>query len=843
MDTTTRNPAEDSANHEPDQTGSNQITGSARWTGRQLGPYQLLHMIGAGGMGEVYLAERIDHEFEQRVAIKLVRRSLMPMDVHARLRTERQILANLQHPYIARLLDGGTAGDGTPYLVMEYIDGIPIDMYCDRHRLSIEQRLQLFCKVCSAVQYSHQSLIVHRDLKANNILVTSEGEPKLLDFGIAKLLNVEFGTVNSNLTQQEWRVMTPAHASPEQVRGDVITTSSDIYVLGLLLYELLCGRRAITIPPQCRLQEVEQLICQQIPPAPSTMLTRTAASAPQLMHDVAQCRRTNLRSLNRTLHGDLDNIVMMALRKEPQRRYTTSSQFADDVQRWLSHQPVLASRDSWAYRTRKFVHRHRLAVSASVAILFLLTAFSILTFRQAQAIARQRDAANMERNRAEQVSSFLVDLFELSDPARSRGNELKARELLDAGARRVDNDLQSLPATRATLLHTIGRVYNSLGLYKEANAALEKSLTIRKQLYSEQHEEVTASLNALSETQIALGQLDDAEHGLQQAIHSSQLLHGKAAAEQANSLRLLGRVALERGDFDTAEQRFKQAMHAYDVLGLGNSIDKAAVMSELGKALSDEYKEADAEPWLRAALKIGTTTLGNDHPLVAEQMSRLADALEGQGKYTEAASWFHQALTIKRHVLGTEHPDTIDTMENYGNFLRRNGNYAEAKSILSEALQINIRLYGNNHQYVGYDRVNIGLLDYDQGDYSNAEQEFRSALGIYARSIGAENVLVAGAQIGLARSLTRQGKAASAIPLLHSAVRIADKALDADNPVSHTANAALGIALLATGQRQQAAQLLQQSRVSIEKTYGSKAVITREVQTALEQLQVPRNSL
>ena len=813
------------------------------WKGRRLGPYQLLELIGSGGMGEVYLAERIDHEFEQQVAIKVVRNSPLPMDVHARLRTERQILANLQHPYIARLLDGGSADDGTPYLVMEYIEGMPINLYCDRQRLNLEQRLELFCKVCAAVQCAHQNLIVHRDLKASNILVTNNGEPRLLDFGIAKLLDVKAGFINSELTQQDYRVMTPAHASPEQVRGEVITTASDIYVLGLLLYELLCGRRAFTVPPNCRLQDVEQLICQQTPPAPSTMLLRSAATTPQLADDLAFSRSTSLRQLRKTLQGDLDNIVMMALRKEPQRRYATASQFAEDVQHWLTQQPVIASKDSWRYRTSKFVKRHRLSVAASVSAILMLTSFSIITYMQARAIAQQRDAATAERNRAEQVSSFLVDLFELSDPARNRGDELKARELLDVGARRVDNELQSQPATRAMLLSTIGRVYGSLGLYEEAGSALEKSLQLRQQLYGEQHTDVADSLTALSETHIAQGRLDDAERELQQALIMQRTLHGEDAVEQAVALRLLGKVALERGNFKAAEQQFKQAMQLYDRNNMSDSIDNATAMSELGKALADQYQEAAAEPWLRSALNIGMQKLGTDHPLVAEQMGRLADALEGQGKYTEAASWFRMALDNKRRVLGAEHPETVDTLENYGNFLRRNGSYAQAQAILTEALQTNRKLYGEQHEYVGYDRVNIGLLYYDQGDYLNAEAEFRAALSIYAGSIGEDNVLVAGAQIGLARTLTRLGKPQQAEPLLHSAIKIASNALGENNAITDTARAALGIALLASNKPAEARALLQATRASIEETYGTKAIISREVQNALQTLQAPRNNL
>ena len=809
---------------------------SNSWAGRRIGSYQLLYLLGAGGMGEVYLAERIDEEFEHQVAIKLVRRDLIPVDVYARLRTERQILANLQHPNIARLFDGGTAEDGTPYLVMEYIDGIPIDIYCDRHRLTLQQRLQLFCKVCSAVQYAHQSLIVHRDLKATNILVTDDGTPKLLDFGIAKLLNHDEGIAHPQLTQHGWRVMTPAHASPEQITGEAITTASDIYVLGLLLYELLCGQRAITIPAHARPSEVQQLVCDHIPVTPSETLSTSIREQSPHAHDIAFYRHTTVKHLLKLLRGDLNNIVMMALRKEPQRRYLTANQLGSDLQHWLSGEPVLATKDSWSYRASKFIGRHRVAVTASLLMIVMLSAFSVVTYRQSQALARERDTVTLERNRAQQISSFLIDLFELSDPAHNRGHELKAQELLEVGTRRIESDLTSFPDTRATLLNTIGRVYNSLGLYKEARSVLEKSLALRQQLYSGQHPDISASVNTLSETQIALGDLDAAKQALLQSVSPRQATHSPPTTEYAKSLFLLGRIALERGDFDQAEAQFQQSMQTYDALSQNDSIDKALVMSELGKALSQQYKEAEAEPWLRSALSIGKKQLGTDHPQVAEQMAQLADALEGQGKYQEASDWFSQSLHIKRRILGTKHPDTVDTLENYGNFLRRNGSFDAAHAMLMEALQINTQLFGAHHQYVGYDNVNLGLLDYDQGHFALAEQKFRTAIKIYAHSIDKDNVLIAGAQIGLARSLTQQSKSDAAIPLLRKAINIADQALGSGNPITATANAALGIALLKKGERSAAKKILAQCVNEIEETYGSRAVITREVHTALQTL-------
>jgi serine/threonine protein kinase len=803
--------------------------------GARLGPYQLTKLLGAGGMGEVYLAARVDAEFQQQVAIKLVRNSLLSENIRTRLRTERQILASLQHPNIATLLDGGTAPDGTPYIVMEYIDGTTIDVFCDRENLTVEQRLQLFCKVCAAVQCAHQSLIVHRDLKPSNILVTDEGEPKLLDFGIAKLLDTQLSPRSVVVTHHDIRMMTPAHASPEQIRGEMITTSSDVYVLGVLLYELLCGRRPFKLPTNYRLSDLERVICTVAPLAPSAAITRTERESPGLMHDLAKCRSSTVQKLKSRLQGDLDNIVLMALRKEPARRYVSAEQFANDVQHWLHGHPVIATKDTLRYRSSKFIRRHAVAVGTVSTAAALLAGFSVVTYVQARNIAKQRDAIAIERTRAEQVSSFLVELFQLSDPSQSRGNELKARELLDVGARRIDSSLDAQPATRAMLLGTIGRVYGSLGLNNEAIATLEKALQARLQLYGNDNAEVADALIALGDIRISQGELDEADKLLNRALQIQQRLHGSKGVEQAPALRLLGRLAVERSDTATAERLYLAALSLYDSHGMYALLDKAIVLSDLGELRAYQYRDADAEKLFRAALAAEAPAWGEDHPRVAELRSNLADALEGQGKYSEAQPLFEAALSQKRRVLGSEHPQTIDALENYGSFLRRKGDYAQAQVILNEALQANLKTRGEQHSLVGYDHVNLGLLDYDRGDYAQAETEFRTALDLYAHSLPARHIYVAGAQMSLGRALTQQGKLTAAITMLNSSIDIATEVLGTDSPVTYRARSSLGVALVAKQRYEDARELLMTAKPIIERVDGTQS-INRELQAALAKL-------
>src|SRR6202158_1472344 len=366
--------------------------------GDRIGPYRVLRTLGVGGMGEVFLAERADAEFEQQVAIKVVYGGAFARGVQSRFKVERQLLAQLGHPNVSPLSDGGSLPDGTAYIVMEYVDGVPIDVFCDSNRLDVRSRLKLFQTVCAAVHYAHQNLIVHRDLKPSNILVTKAGVPKLLDFGIAKLLDDrQVARHTFAVTQADIRVMTPDHASPEQVRGQAITTSSDVYVLGVLLYRLLTGTGPFIIPSM-RLTDIERAICESDPPLPSRAILKDDSAESR---GIAYARGASANRLRRILRGDLDNIVLMAMRKEPERRYASSQQLASDIQRYLEGKPVIARRDTMSYRTAKFIKRHWLPVAASVSAVFLVLAFAITAYEQSLRIAAERDRVAEQRAVAE----------------------------------------------------------------------------------------------------------------------------------------------------------------------------------------------------------------------------------------------------------------------------------------------------------------------------------------------------------------------------------------------------------------------------------------------------------
>ncbi|HEY0681585.1 MAG TPA: tetratricopeptide repeat protein [Steroidobacter sp.] len=804
--------------------------------GQLLGRYRIVRKLGSGGMGDVYLAERADEEYQQRVALKIVRGGLFSPQIQSRLRMERQILATLQHPNIARLLDGGRAPDGTPYLVMEYIEGEPIDTYCDRRRLSVEARLQLIRTICGAVHYAHQNLIVHRDLKPNNILITPDGVPKLLDFGIAKLLDSRHSAHTLAVTHFEYRVMTPAHASPEQVRGDVITTASDIYVLGVLLYELLCGKRPFHLVGTS-LTDMERIICEQEAPAPSAMVARVSAESPEMMADIASHRSTTPARLQKQLRGDLDNIIGMTMRKDPERRYASAEQLATDLEHHLTGQPVLATRDTWLYRTRKFVKRHSVSVAAGVVTVLTLAAFSVVTYIQAQRIAEERDVATAERTRAEQISSFLVELFELSDPSRSRGNQVTAREILDIGARRIRLGLNEQPETRATLLGTIGRVYGSMGLYESSVELLEDALQSRIRIHGERDPAVALARANLGWALCDRGQLDACAEQLDAALAMQKELLGADAVAIAPTLLAHGRLAQLRGELDKAEQYFKDSLEVYRTHEQERTSAAASVMNELAGLYTYRNDYERAATLYRAALDIDRHALGNDHPQVGMHVQNLAFVLQSQGKLGEAAPLFTESLQILSKVLGETHPMTLDATANYGRFLHRRGELTRAEEVLARVVDLDRKARGEQHPFVGHDLVNLGMLRVDAGNPARAQQDFTAALAIYAVTLPSDHPFAVSALSGLGRAQLEQGHLKDAEQTLRQASQIAAKSLAADSPTLAAVNSSLGRTLLAQNRAAEASPLLRASYPILAKAQGEDAVITKRTKEALASVE------
>jgi eukaryotic-like serine/threonine-protein kinase len=797
----------------------------------RIGPYRLLCTLGVGGMGEVYLAERADAEFEQKVAIKVVRGYGVSRSVRSRLKIERQILAQLDHPNIAHLLDGGTLPDDTAYIVMEYVDGIPIDSYCDSNRLDVAARLALFQTVCAAVHYAHQNLIVHRDLKPSNILVTKAGTPKLLDFGIAKLLDDrQSGHHTLAVTHADIRIMTPDHASPEQVRGHAITTASDVYVLGVLLYKLLAGVGPYVIPSM-RLTDIERAICEKAPPLPSQAV-RDEHSAEG--RGVAESRNTSAKRLRRALEGDLDTIVCMAMRKEPERRYGSAQQLAGDIQRHLDGKPVMARRDTLAYRGTKFIRRHWMPVAAGAGAFALSVAFAVTAYVQSlriaaerDRVAEQREAAEHERARAEEVSTFLVNLFKLSDPEVNRGNRVTARELLDSSTKELQQALQDQPATKAALLATVGAVYDSLGQYREALPLLNESLALQASSHEKSRVD---TLLELGRAHYGAGDLRGAEGLLQEALHLSQTAFGAADPESGRALWEFGRLRHRQGQYEEAKSLYQRALDILET-NQASSTDVSALLDDLAQDYAREFKWTLARETYERALEIDRRILGDDHPRVAMHLANLGVAAQYTGDLKRAEALYRDAIRRQERVYGVGDPQTADARMNLGLLLEREGRLAEAEPLLRGALGSTVAEYGPNHYKVGYARVSLAMLLHDKGDLSGAESEFRQALAIYDTSFPANNQWRAAALMHFARLLVDRGKFGEALALSEQSLKIWIATSAESSPSLAQAHAIHAYALMHVGRSPEAADELAAAVPLLLSARGQDDPVVRRAQT------------
>jgi eukaryotic-like serine/threonine-protein kinase len=654
--------------------------------GQRVGAYRIVRELGRGGMGSVYLAERADEEFEQRVALKVVRRGMDTDEIVRRFRSERQILAHLDHPNIAKLFDGGTTEDGRPYFVMEHVEGQPIDQYCDERKLSVRERLELFRRVCSAVHLAHQNLIVHRDLKPGNILVTADGVPKLLDFGIAKLLDP--GQEAFALTRVGVRPMTPEYASPEQVRGETITTASDVYSLGVLLYVLLTGHppyRPVRRDPQ----SLAKAICETDPPRPSSIIRQVGegrrpdgTSVELTPESVSRVREGEARLLRRHLAGDLDNIVLMAMSKDPKRRYASVDQLSNDIERHLEGWPVVARKDTLGYRARKFVGRHKAGVTLAALFLLLIVGSGV-----AVTILWQR--AVREQERAKAVSTFLEDIFTVSNPDESRGETITAREILDEGAKKIDQSLADQPGVRADLKEIIGRVYRNLGFAKQAKPLLEEALRLRREEFGDDDLRVVSPLQNLANVLRELNKNDDAEPLIREAL-DIQRSHGATQnIDYASGLTNLGALLVAREELDEAEALYQESLAIKRTLPDADPADIARSLNNLGKLRQTRGDFAEAERLFKESLEIRRTLAeGQPDTELATSFNNLGSLLQDKGDLAGAESYYIKALEMRRKLLGERNPKVARSLSNLGLLRQLRGDAVGAEKSFREALSI-----------------------------------------------------------------------------------------------------------------------------------------------------------
>ena len=797
----------------------------------RFGPYRLLRQLGIGGMGEVWLARRSDGRFDGLVAVKILHAHIAQSSARERFLREGRILGHLSHPNIARLLDAGSTPLGVSYLVLEYVEeGVPIDIWCDERKLDVAARLNLFLQICAAVSHAHAHLVIHRDLKPPNILVTRDGKIKLLDFGIAKLLENEEAAGETELTRLGGRAMTPDFAAPEQILGLPVTTSTDVYSLGVLLYLLLCGR----LPHQRRQRsahEIEKDLLEGRLPT----LSRALSSAEE-SDLIAERRATTTHKLKRVLTGDLDTIVHKALRIEPDRRYKSVEQLAGDIHRYLDGRPVTAVRDTWAYRARKFLSRH--AVGAAIASMsgILLAAFVLAMFLQMQRTEQQR-------LRAERVSSFLVELFEQSDPYKTRSNLVTARELLDKGAERITHGLMDHPETLAALTGTIGQIYTRLGVPDEAIPLLQRARSAQEAINGTASVQAAAITNELGVAFLASGRLQEAKAELERALETRKQQLGADSPEVAQTLMNLGSVAFDSGDHIAAETHFRDSLSIQEQLGRASSGDAATAMLELANLLSHLGRYEESIDLLQRALQIDRAALGDDHPRTIMEAHSLAYALQMEGDFAAAEPLFKDSNERIRRTLGPDHPYTIDMLSNYARFLRRRGNIEQAEPLFREVVEYNIRTRGTAHPNVGTARANLAILLHDAGRLNEAEREFEAAIDSYSKSLPPEHPSFISVYSGLGRVLVDEGRIHDGLPMLERAVEISRTTMTKESPSLAIAHVSLASALTRLQRYEEAGVLLTGSYDIVLKTQGADSAVVRHARNARTAVAQARTQL
>ena len=789
---------------------------------RVLGAYRILHEIGRGGAGAVYLAARRDDAFNKAVAIKLLHPGLESTELVRRFRHERQILASIDHQYVAKLLDGGSTADGLPYLVMEYVEGLPIDRYCDRHALSTSARLKLFCKVCEAVQFAHQHLVVHRDIKPGNVLVTADGVPKLLDFGIAKLLDPSALSLTIATTEAESRLMTPEYASPEQVRGEPVTTASDVYSLGVLLYRLLTGRR----PYRLRggdLPEITRAICEQEPTRPSAAFDSDGGDARQSgfalpLDDTTRPTAENTpERLRRRLQGDLDNIVLRAIRKEPHRRYTSAEQLADDIARHLADLPVRARPDTVRYRATKFVRRHRAAVAIGAAfVLFVVAAATALSV-QAVALASERNRAEAARQGAEReaarataINDFLLRTLGAANPMTGTGRDVTLVAALNSAAIAAQHTFADQPEVEAGVLNVVGMTLVELGRYDEAAAPLERALTLRRVTLDAGHLDVAQSLESKATLLRWQGKFGEAEALYREALRITRNSAPDTTEREGQILQGLGLNFSQQGDETIALSIFEEGLSLARNGRLPDRV-RAELLGSAGVSHRrlEHYDQAAAS--YREALAIQRGLLGPNHPEVGTLLNNLAVVMNSTGKFDEAEALNREAMLVRQIALGKDHPYVANSMVNLAVTLEAKGNWQAAADLYEQAASIVRASLGPNHPRLAQILRNWGVLLANQSRTGEALPLLREALRIRRAAFKEESRDVADALTTLAFGLRAAGSLTEAEALNRKALAINIKVVGPDSEVVADNLKELGSLLCSPRPRADALDLLAQA--------------------------------
>lgn len=731
---------------------------------RTIGPYRLLKKLGEGGMGQVWLAQQ-EAPLRRQVALKLIRVGLYDDSVIQRFQSERQSLAIMNHPAIARVYDAGATPDGQPYFVMEYVDGVAVTEYCDSRQLKIAERLDLFIKICEGVQHAHQKAIIHRDLKPANILVVEvDGKPtpRIIDFGLAKAVSAGAGAA-SMLTQGVGFVGTPGFMSPEQAAGAGldIDTRTDVYSLGVVLYVLLTG----TLPfnrekwQKRPLYEAMREIYEEEPERPSAKIE----SDKQLSEISATRRGIEAPQLSRLLRGDLDWIAMKALEKDRERRYGTPTELAADLRRYLRHEPVIARPASPTYRLRKYVRRHRVGVSVAAGLALLLMGFAGVQAEQVRRITRERDRAN-------RITVFMTDMFKVSDPSEARGNTVTAREILDKASGNIDHGLAKDPQVQAQMMYVMGTVYTGLGLYSQSESLLNRAVNIQKKALGSENPETLQSINALGEALLDSGKTSEAERVLQQGLEVARRRFGTKDRRTLAAMNDLALVMTEEGRTIEAEKLLQEVNQTSRIALPPGDSDALRYEGNLASVLTEMGRMEEAERLQREIVEACTKTFGPDHPTTLNAITNLAVSVSEQGRYAESEGLYRQLIEKERRVLGPEHPYTLRAMSNMAGTISDQGRYAEAERLQRDLYDIQRRVLGAQHPDTLSNMGNLVNTLSGEKRYAEAEELQLEVLDIDRRVLGPNHPDTATAIYDLACVKALAGRREEALALVRQSL-------------------------------------------------------------------------
>ncbi len=745
----------------------------------RIGAWKIVRELGAGGMGRVFLAERADGEYEQQVALKVIRGEFTTDAAIARFLAERRILARLDHPGIASLVDGGVDEHGRPWFAMQYVDGSTLPDYCAAHKLGLEARLRLVIAVCAAVAYAHRQLVVHCDLKPSNVLVDNSGQPRLLDFGIAYLLEPRSAT--GTITQSSAAALTPGYAAPEQQSGEPVSVATDVYALGVMLHELLTGNRPHAGNP-----------------GPHALARAASANSPVPAHQ---------------LRGDLELIVATALRPDPVRRYADANALADELNRYLRNEPLHTHEGSAAYRTRKFLRRHWIPAAALTVVIAALAGAAINA-----TLAEQRTGQALRR--ADAVRSFLLDLFEQDDPDRTRGKTLAARDLVDLGAQRAQSGLGDDPDTRIELLGVVGDLYSALGENARAAALREHRLTEAEHRYSPDDARVTAARLDLARSDRDREQFDRARQLAQAALDTIPEHDQRRYAQRAEALGVLGSIEKHAGHYDRSSQLQRQRVALLRRLLPASELELAAALSELGNSEYTGGHLDSAEADLREASRFFEAQPDARPSALIDARTHLALLLDERARFDEGEAILRRNLELARQVYGDSHPMVADQLHQLAQTLRQTDRYAQSIPLLQQALAIYERVDGPDHSHVAVVLTSLGQVQIRAGLARDAVTSLERAYRIYLQTLGPQHLYTAVGETALGQARLEAGDAAGAETTLRDALAKYSGA-NADHIFAESARQSLGESLVAQQRYAEGRPLLGQAYARLVKEFGA----------------------